>query len=1596
MSNIKQQVVFPQSGLNSDDALIYLPNGDSPYRLHIMVSADSQNGALTVMKGNVQVVSQATLTLSRVYATKGSYYNNLTRSIYFFVFSQPYLVTGTTFLYDNRLIRYNEDLGTVDTIFVDTHNWFGLDPKQLLTDIKMIENWLFFNPRTDQPKMIDVVMAYNYTNYPAFDAFDPSQAFVLGDKCTYKGGLFVANKTITGGEDPVTDTTAWDRIGDSYEDESTVGITEFNRAFFAIKIPPVDRITSAYASDITKNFNNVSGHTFRFCHRYQYFDDSFSVTSSYSNITLPVDEELYNGVISGASIRNNYIQLSFSLYSPALVKNVEIFFQEIGLDWRKMTTINRQEQSLLDTVSYTFNFYNNESYPIVAQSLITTIEDAIPTRAEAQEIINKNILCYAGCTEGFNNIPKNKIDVTLTPVSEELTEGGYEGGTRRDNVASGDISQSSGYEGLVFYFYTKIRVATWRATSSLTDGDVYKVTIDGLTAQGTLGSSDINTDTHLALKMSSIINTICPSSVDYATAVITIKKQFSNPVISFSTIFATGAVLTSFSKYTGFKTGTYHPFCIFYYDEALRRSDAQVSTETTVYVPYFNEASLTKTNYRFLINWSVNHAPMEGMRYWRWGKAENRRTPYFVQYIIGGIYNGGAVSDPVVTAIPNTVAIDITPLQTIRTTTTASWNAYPNSLIPQYDSTLKYRVRFLTKETDPAITGTTLGDILTPTYDFEVISVDDTANIIYIATSVGELVNVGENTLIELYTPVEKTAVETFYEFGDLMPIIQDVDGNWIHGGITATQAIDPSPTPATGTFKSGDVYHIMRTPDKPLCTFDGAQLVVGAYHESMWWSDFYSSTDWDKGKLGLESSIGQKYLNIIRYSNTYLQDTKINGITTFEALKYKELNDVYGRIRAIVEVGDTLKCYQEKKASSIQIGRTSYYEATGQTTNVQTQAFVLGTVSYSFTGYGLVFPESVTKNNRYVYFFDVYNGVMCRDSANGIFPISGRYADAGGNADYKMMTYFKTKAKALLESGIENCNVMTAFDEEYKMLFIVFKDAVNHNNNETIVFHEPSDRWITFADFEYSPVDGWNEILELSYSIVQGFENGIGYSWNPLTRFARFDIGNGLGTSAQTPIPGAILKVYLTVGTPTITVSPNAFPVDNDISLLVPTPSLHVSWIATDKDSVVFLATDNGVDVAQDVSVVLVGSGSAWLSSFPSWVMVWDAATQHVLSANENITDGQTISLFPSTMNTSVLRTGFVVFTDDIGNTKAVMVSQNAPTDDPIVIVSKNPLDTSDFYLYGDISYGLCYTASSTLRLVFTVHKGGLGTGMPLIVYYVIARNGVFDSSGELSARDGFQDDKIIDLTYPAVAGEVIIAYLSGSDVGMPTGTQDADINGENLPVTITIAQPTIRISSIWGDVSTMEWLATESGQLTEKTVNLILVGVSGYLVSKPDWVIVEDSITQIYTTTINDGEALWIYPSAVNTGASRIGYVRLGNIYGDRFIITVTQDETLVHATVSVQKNPTDTSSWALASSSGSAINDTNSISITFVPNVPSMGIRAIIGLDYQIWNGGNEVGEGTLNDVLNRTSNTFSLTMTTVVHGGDNIVVYLSLAI
>jgi len=52
MSDIRQEILFPNSGLNQDDDLRYLGLGDSPYRLNILVGEDGANGVITNMKGN--------------------------------------------------------------------------------------------------------------------------------------------------------------------------------------------------------------------------------------------------------------------------------------------------------------------------------------------------------------------------------------------------------------------------------------------------------------------------------------------------------------------------------------------------------------------------------------------------------------------------------------------------------------------------------------------------------------------------------------------------------------------------------------------------------------------------------------------------------------------------------------------------------------------------------------------------------------------------------------------------------------------------------------------------------------------------------------------------------------------------------------------------------------------------------------------------------------------------------------------------------------------------------------------------------------------------------------------------------------------------------------------------------------------------------------------------------------------------------------------------------------------------------------------------------------------------------------------------------
>jgi hypothetical protein len=1647
MSNIIQETVFPGTGLNWDDAQQFIASGDSPYRLNIMVSGNEASGIIVNALGNTRTIdiTDHQLILSLTYVTIGSYYNRLTRKCYFFVFGGTYDSGGGVYLYDNRLLCYNEDSVTLDLIFVDTKNYFGLDLGTTFKDSSMLEDWLYFNPRISEPKMIDVVRAYNYTNY---DTYSASSTYVYGDKVTFYGGLFIALSNVAANQTPIIASDRWDRIGDSYQDYSELAFeSEFEYAFNVLKMPPIERPFLVYKSDTNINTNNIRGKIFRFSHRYKYFDNTYSSYSAFSEPSLPEDDEIYNGEIVNDATTNNYLEITFNAHSPALVKEVEIVVQEISGDWKRVKIINRQEQATITTYDMSFNFYNNESYVTVSNIEVAKVADYVPKRANSMEIINKNILAYGGCLEGFDNIPKEDIRVGLTPYLQSIGITPTQGTLRRNNITSNDFSDitSTDSEGNVIVG-KGFEIGGWWAGSVVAD-DILVITIDGITSVYDIVAGDVASKTtaigHIEVFLRQhYFNYDINTSTDADR--IDFLSPFGNPNranISQCLFCDNAGNSAELTKKKGFKTGANHPFCIYYYDENMRRWDAQTSKEnkhifglemhgTTVYVPMLNEYSPvpSDTGYKWNIDWEVYHLPPVGAKYWRWGYAGNSLCSKMVQYVMDA-----AADWSIGTVIEgwgrDMIYISIIPLQTLTTTTVKgppSFNQYPNSIIEPYTWQKGDRIRFITEESVPGA-GTDLGVLIDGVYDFEIIRQDTELDAIFIQGTLASTgltaAGIGVNTLVEIYTPLKSIAdtKTIFYEFGDLMPIVLDSAGIMVHAGQNGLHNQDTALShTAIGTFDGGDIYHIMRTPSKPL---DTTTTTKGAFHESMWYSDFYDSDDYDRGKIGFETSFGERFLNIVRYSRPYFQNTLINGLSTFEEDDvnkwpgYKEYNDIFGDIVSIIEQGDTLKVYQERKASSTLIGRTQYMDAEGNE-QVMISNVVLGAIRYSPSNYSTVFPESLSKNNKFIYGVDIYNGVVWRDSVNGLFPISGRYAEAGGDADYKMQTYFKLKTKALMESGISHVSILTVWDEEYKLLYVIFKDSVVEANNDTIVFHEPSNRWISFTEFKQTPLGGYNmplEFFEECYIIVKGFENGLGFVFDYDTRFATFNIGNGSGTTALTKIKP--LPQYIRITTPTPRISSSPFVVAGNAPMLITLPytPVNVSYIVLTLNSMTWTAVQYGEGDGQHTVLSLVSTylpTSAILDSYspPStegWIRISDG---HELSKGDTIITGTAgsvnLNVYPVGIGTGA-RDGYINIKDVFGNVSQIYVSQQAPIANPSIWINIHPSDTSGLVLAYDWT-AVCLSLGDELNLTFTVTHPNLALGSEFLVYWTITRktgmaDPIADNHDQFFVRNGQLESKTIYMLNNATGGEVITIYLSASYVAPPITPVNASISADYLPLVITTPTPFVEVTELHATVIDMTWDAADALFANKRDTRFSVVGVSnlGSLISKPSWVKVVNS-SDVDVAEAYDGDTVSLYPSAINDGAIKTGSVVWTDTAGNTVIISVQHNVSLVDANVDVQIHDQfpygsdGTTLLVLTGVSGEATNGDTNISITFTVDDPTLGLMTGFSMNYEIWKAGMFVGSGIIYTVLNKVSNTVALVMTSQASAGESIIVFLSEAI
>ena len=319
--------------------------------------------------------------------------------------------------------------------------------------------------------------------------------------------------------------------------------------------------------------------------------------------------------------------------------------------------------------------------------------------------------------------------------------------------------------------------------------------------------------------------------------------------------------------------------------------------------------------------------------------------------------------------------------------------------------------------------------------------------------------------VFELYRPQDETEDVLFYEITDRFPCIDGYHSNGYDrsGGGILDESRQSDTTPAEGYIENGTVWFRNKVFGKSYGT-SGAETVV----ESLFISDHNDSWDTKFDKPGIEAneySNENKEYAITRWTNPYVRNLNINGLSSNLSGSYVYHNLQYGKARAIENFGDTLVVFQDRKITSYYAGKRQVFNGDGSSQLVATDE-VVSTPNPRIEDYGTIYKHSVERDDRSIYFFDVYNRCMCRYAANGIQNISSGQDIQSPEYNYKMGKYFKDKSNEILSVGVENVQVISTYSEQYDILFVTFRSDEDGFNDETIGFHAPSAKWISFYSF--------------------------------------------------------------------------------------------------------------------------------------------------------------------------------------------------------------------------------------------------------------------------------------------------------------------------------------------------------------------------------------------------------------------------------------------------------------------------------------------------------------------------------------------------
>lgn len=875
----------------------------------------------------------------------------------------------------------------------------------------------------------------------------------------YNGLLFPANERVTGIA-KIGDILAWALAGNEVRrinvtrNYSAFAIANFatpkitDEVITLIRRPPAYPVAftkeNAAAAGITNNADFISGNAFQFMYRYVYLDNEQSVLSPYSGIA----NYGYSGAVPVLDMIN--VQIPYAESIPVDILQVDLcmryangnnYFIIKSWNVNNAADVTALNQHNAGVANLQFNFFNNGTGTPLDQAYSVKPFDSVPITATALEAA-KNRFFISNYSEGYNAPSQSSLSLSL--VADTTTKTNLAGtwwqvrwkhnlNLHSDCILYAPTTTNPGYYYYAAYAYPDSAPGTFPATINLSDGQF------------------CGNDFHSVVSFFVLGNFSGVSLRDFTSL---------GNTTSFNDVYTLSSNKPELKSNSAFQAG------IIFYDRYLRNCGTFTADGLKISTPLWGSGN---TNLFKGIQWTLSNANAVAeipafASYYAIARTKNLRYLAFVQAMAHTVayYSGDGVTTPYqfyygqYEPAPKYtgVAVDVSQLNTSGMGYTFQPGDILNLFLPlipnifspppslyvsmavkgQYGKWVLCALANLgsigpgfgvgqgyTSAPQVIISGDGTGASATCSvsggkvvsvtmtatgqgYTFATVSFSGGGGTGAIASAIISGSEVSEidiplyvdNAFFEIQTPYYPSLKEPYYEVGNMFPVVD--------AGTPTRQY-----STLTGML-GGDIVILARTNSDNQTTY---------LTEAMSPNDkFFVNWNTDIGRPNLVIQQPGQLQNPygIRFSNEYIQNTLVNGLSSFDLLNQVDVPAESGAVMKLQltskmqQLGTVMLAICQREALSLYLGETQVLQTQG-TAFISGVANVIGTINPLRGGYGTLHPESVVAWEGRVYWYCMGRSALVRYSLDGVVAIS--------NNKLKVFLELRTEAlKSLMGAG--------------------------------------------------------------------------------------------------------------------------------------------------------------------------------------------------------------------------------------------------------------------------------------------------------------------------------------------------------------------------------------------------------------------------------------------------------------------------------------------------------------------------------------------------------------------------------------------------